>query len=107
MAESSRMGQMKWSSSSSSLALDSLREDALCLRALRWAEGLLALPSSSMLNMSSSSMVSVAVLTTECENGLEVGKTHAECTVREPGDSHVSVCPKQAWIMAAQLLHQM
>lgn len=58
---------MKWSSSSSSLALDSLREVARCLRAPRWAEGLLALPSSSMLNMSSSSMISVAVLTTQCE----------------------------------------
>lgn len=68
LAESSRMGQIKWSSSSSSssVVLASQKEEALWMGAALWTGGLLALPSSSsMLNISSSSMMSAAVLTRE------------------------------------------
>ncbi|TNN68449.1 hypothetical protein EYF80_021370 [Liparis tanakae] len=70
LAESSRMGQMKWSSSS---LADSLREEARgpggrWLGALCWTWGLLTLPSSSMLNIMSSSMMSDVLLTRQEES---------------------------------------
>lgn len=81
LAESSRMGQIKWSSSSSSsVVLASQREEALWMGAALCTGGLLALPSSSsMLNISSSSMMSAAVLTSEDTGWLLYNRHYCLC----------------------------